>query len=205
MEKPAHLNFNDPAPDLSLATATGETIRLASLWASRPLLLVFVRHFGCPQCKELLDFITQNKTRLEGVPLAVALVTQGTPAETLEFCRVHAPGQLCLSDPQRQAYSAYKIERAGLRQTFLSPRVWAANWRASRQKGYQTEWPPAGQDAMQMAAVFVIGADGRIRLPYYYDDIADHPALELLLSGILSTGWNEPFDGPLGARQSLQE
>ncbi len=199
MKQRGHLKFNEPAPDLSLPTATGEGVALASLWAARPLLLIFVRHFGCPQCKELLEFVTQNKTRLEAAGLAVALVTQGTPAETLEFCRRHAPGQLCLADPQRQVYRAYGVERGGLRQTFLSPRVWLANWRA-RKKGYRVELPPPGQDAMQMAALFVIGTDGRIRLPYYYDDIADHPPLELLLGGVLNTDWNTTFDAPLGAQ-----
>ena len=191
------LKFNALAPDLSLTAATGEIVRLASLWATRPLLLIFVRHFGCPQCKELLDFVTQNKTRLEAAGLTLAAVTQGTPAEALEFCRQHAPGLLCLADPQRQAYRAYQVERGGLRQTFLSPRVWWANWRAEK-KGFKVEMPPPGQDALQMAALFVVGTDGRLRLPYYYDDIADHPPLELLLTGVFSTDWDTPFDAPLG-------
>ncbi len=65
MAKPNHLKFNSLAPDLELASASGETVRLSLLWSSRPLLLVFVRHFGCPQCKELLDFLVENATRLE--------------------------------------------------------------------------------------------------------------------------------------------
>jgi hypothetical protein len=133
--------------------------------------------------------------------LGVAIVTQGTVPETAAFCRQHAPGLLCLADAQRQAYRAYQVERGGLRQTILSPRVWRANLRAARQKGYQVELPPAGQDALQMAALFVIGVDGHIRLPYYYDDIADHPPLELLLGGVLSTRWDTPYDAPLGPRQ----
>ena len=198
MAKFVHLTFDSPAPDLELSAATGEMMRLASLWASRPLLLVFIRHFGCPQCKELLDFLTGNSARLEAAGLGVAIVTQGTVPETAEFCREHAPGLLCLADPQRQAYRAYQVERGGLRQTFLSPRVWRSNQRAAQTKGYQTEFPPPGQDAMQMAALFVISREGRIRLPYYYGDIADHPPIELLLGGVLSTGWDTPYNAPLG-------
>jgi peroxiredoxin len=198
MAMPTHLKFSSPAPDLELSAATGETVRLASLWANRPLLLAFVRHFGCPQCKELLDFLKENSTRLEAAGLGVAIVTQGTVPETLEFGQRHAPGLLCLADPQRQAYRAYQVERGGLRQTFLSPRVWRANLRAAQKKGYQVELPPPGQDAMQMAALFVIGQDGLIRLPYYYEDIADHPPIDLLLGGVLSTRWDTPYDAPLG-------
>ena len=49
-----------------------------------------------------------------------------------------------------------------------------------------------------MSGTFIIGTNGRIELPYYYDHIADHPALELLLEGVLSTKWTQPFDGPVG-------
>jgi len=49
-----------------------------------------------------------------------------------------------------------------------------------------------------MSGTFIISAQGRIVLPYYYDNIADHPPLDLLLSGVLSTRWSQPFDGPVG-------
>jgi hypothetical protein len=51
---------------------------------------------------------------------------------------------------------------------------------------------------MQMSGTFIISTGGRLLLPYYYDHIADHPPLELLLKGVLSTGWDKPFQGPLG-------
>ena len=31
---------------LSLPSADGETVRLGDLWAGRPVILVFLRHFG---------------------------------------------------------------------------------------------------------------------------------------------------------------
>jgi len=61
------------------------------------------------------------------------------------------------------------------------------------------EVPPQGQDAMQMSGMFIISRSGKIELPYYYDDIADHPPLELILSGILSTRWDSDFEGPVGS------
>ena len=36
----------DLAPDLEIKTAENQPIRLSSLWAGKPLLLVFTRHFG---------------------------------------------------------------------------------------------------------------------------------------------------------------
>jgi hypothetical protein len=89
------------------------------------------------------------------------------------------------------------LERGNLFQTFLNPKVWSAISK-SRKKGYPVDPPPPGQDAMQMSGVFIISKEGRVELPYYYDYIADHPSLDLLLSGVLSTGWNQSFEGPVG-------
>lgn len=40
------LAVGDTAPDLSLPDHEGHAIALASLWRSRPRVLLFVRHFG---------------------------------------------------------------------------------------------------------------------------------------------------------------
>jgi len=191
------LNFNRNAPDLTLSTPAGEMVPLSSLWKQKPLLLAFTRHFGCTQCKEMLDELVAGKERIEKAGLGIAVIMQGTPEMTGEFASRFAPGLLALADPERNAYRAYGLERGNLFQTMINPRVWSAISR-SRKKGYQVEQPPAGQDAMQMSGTFIIGSNGKIELPYYYDNIADHPPLELLLDGVLATGWNAPFDGPVG-------
>lgn len=197
MARNKHLNFNRSAPDLALLKPSGEPVQLSSLWVERPLLLAFTRHFGCTQCKEMLEELVTGKDRIEQAGLNLAFVMQGTPAATAAFAQQYAPGLLCLSDPERKAYQAYGLERGDLFQTFLNPKVWSAISK-SRKKGYPVEMPPAGQDAMQMGGVFIISRTGRIELPYYFDHIADHPPLDLLLSGVLATRWDRPFDGPVG-------
>jgi len=197
MAKKRQLGFNRNAPDIALLNISGETVHLSSLWTERPLILAFTRHFGCTQCKEMLDELVSGRERIEKAGLGIAVVMQGTPETTAVFSRQFAPGLLCLADSERKAYLAYGLERGNLFQTFLNPKVWSAISR-SRKKGYIVETPPTGQDAMLMSATFVISKEGRIELPYYYDNIADHPPLELLLSGVLSTRWDESFDGPVG-------
>ncbi len=200
MEKEKHLNFYQPAPDLVLQDVAGNPVRLSDLWKEQPLLLAFTRHFGCTQCKEMLDELVTGKAQIDEVGLNLAVVTQGTPESTALFAAEFAPGLFTLADPERKAYEAFGLERGNLFQTFLNPRVWSAISRA-RRKGYQVEAPPLGQDAMQMSGTFIISKDGRILLPFYYDHIADHPPLSLLLSGVLSTGWDQPFEGPVGPRE----
>ena len=197
MKNEKHLNFYQNAPDLELQDTSGQPIRLSSLWQERPLVLAFTRHFGCTQCKEMLDELVEGKDKIAQAGLALAVITQGTPEVARLFADEFAPGLLLLADPERKAYEAYGLERGNLFQTFLNPKVWTAVSR-SRKKGYRVEPAPAGQDAMQMSGTFIITKDGRIALPYYYDHIADHPPLELLLSGVLSTTWDQPYDGPVG-------
>ncbi|MBI1748971.1 MAG: hypothetical protein HYR55_20665 [Acidobacteria bacterium] len=45
MARPA-LAIGDSAPDIELQQSEGPMIRLSELWVSRPIVLVFLRHFG---------------------------------------------------------------------------------------------------------------------------------------------------------------
>jgi peroxiredoxin len=197
MVKNKQLNFKHNAPDLTLLNTSGEPVQLSSLWSQRTLLLAFTRHFGCTQCKEMLEELVTGREKIEKAGLGIAVVMQGTPEATAIFAQKYAPGLLCLSDPERKAYQAYGLERGNLLQTFLNPKVWSAVSR-SRKKGYVVDPPPAGQDAMLMSGTFIISKEGSIDLPFYYDHIADHPPLDLLLNGVLSSRWDQSFDGPIG-------
>jgi peroxiredoxin len=191
------LKFNDAAPDAELTAADGTKIKLSSLWQNKVVILAFTRHFGCPQCKEMLDELVEGYPELADAGLSLAVVTQGTPDQSREFCNERAPGILCLSDPERKVYTAFGLERGTLRQTFLSAQVWRSNRKLKKTRGWNTELPPPGQDSMLMSGTFVIGPDGLIRLPYYYDNIADHPPLDLLVKGILGTDWKKPLGSPI--------
>ncbi len=194
------LNFNSLAPDLTLQDMNHQSIQLSGLWKDQPLLLAFTRHFGCTQCKEMLSELVDGQEQIRKNGLSIAVITQGTPETTRLFASQFAPGLLCLADPERKAYKAYGLERGTLFQTFLNLKVLLAV-RNSQKRGYKIEPPPQGQDAMQMSGTFIINPEGRILLPFYYDNIADHPKLDLLLSGVLSTAWNQTFEGPIGQQR----
>ena len=197
MSKLAHLKFNDPAPDISVLDTEGKPIQLSDFWKHQTLVLAFTRHFGCPQCKEMTDELCQARPELEAHGLALVIVTQGTPDQAKAFCADRAPGVTCLADPDRAAYTAYGLGRGSLYQTLISPNIWKSNKRLKETKGIFPEPPPAGQDAFVMSGTFIIGTDGRIRLPYYYEDIADHPPVDLLLKGIMGMDWSKPIEGTI--------
>jgi len=190
----SHLKFNDPAPDITLLDGNGKPIKLSSLWQKNVVVLAFTRHFGCPQCKEMVDQLIDAHQSLTEAGLLLAIVSHASAESAKAFCDQRAPNALCLADLDRTAYKAYGLYQGNFWQTLISPRIWLSNRRLARQKGFKPEVPHAGQDAYQMSGTFVIGTDGRIRLPYYYEDIADHPPVELLLHGIMGMDWKKPFD-----------
>jgi peroxiredoxin len=197
MAKKNQLNFYRNAPNAELLDVEGKPVKLSTLWQERPLLLAFTRHFGCTQCKEMLDELVKGRKKIENAGLSLAVINQGTPEISALFAEKFALGLTMLCDPERKVYEAYGLEKGNLFQTFLNPKIWSAISKA-RKKGYQVETPPEGQDAMQMSGTFIISKSGQILLPYYYDHIADHPPLDLLLSGVLSSSWDQPFEGPVG-------
>ena len=194
MSTVTQLKFNDLAPDLTLLDGNGKPRKLSTLWKKNVLVLAFTRHFGCPQCKEMVDQLIDAHQTLAESGLQLVIVSHASPESAKAFCDQRAPGALCLADPDRTAYRAYGLFRGSFWQTLLSPRIWSSNRRLARDKGFKPELPHPGQDAYQMSGTFVIGTDGRIRLPYYYEDIADHPPVDLLLHGIMGVDWNKPFD-----------
>ncbi|HNN12511.1 MAG TPA: peroxiredoxin-like family protein [Anaerolineales bacterium] len=190
----SHLKFNDLAPDVELLDSAGKPVKLSTLWKRGVLVLAFTRHFGCPQCKEMVDQLIDAHPALTERGLHLAIVSHASAESAKAFCDTRAPGATCLADPDRAAYRAFGLFQGTPWQTLLSPRIWSSNRRVGREKGYKPELPPAGQDAYQMSGTFIIGMDGRIRLPYYYEDIADHPPVDLLLHGIMGVDWKKPFD-----------
>ncbi len=42
----SRLKAGDLAPNFQVVNADGETIELSSLWADKPVVLAFLRHFG---------------------------------------------------------------------------------------------------------------------------------------------------------------
>ncbi|MDD2922582.1 MAG: peroxiredoxin-like family protein [Anaerolineales bacterium] len=194
MTKQNYLKFNDLAPDVELLNERGELTPLSSLWKRNVLLLAFTRHFGCPQCKEMADQLNAAQPNLTQIGLRLVMICHASVESTQQFCQQRAPNVLRFADPERAAYRAYGLRRGTLWQKILSPQIWESNRRLAREKNFKPEVPPAGQDAAQMSGVFIIGTDGRIRLPYYYDDIADHPPMDLLLHGIMGANWDKPFN-----------
>ena len=104
MTNQVQLKFNDLAPDVKLLSASGEPVQLSSLWKDKVLVLAFTRHFGCPQCKEMIDQLIDSHQALTEKGLRLAIVSHASAESAKQFCDLRAPSAICLADPDRTAY-----------------------------------------------------------------------------------------------------
>ncbi len=134
-----------------------------------PVLLVFLRHFGCIFCREALaDLRAAQESDLDYPP--VLLFAQTSTTEARAFMRRYWPEARVVTDPDLQLYDAFGVARASLMKA-LGPKVLAARSRA-RAKGH--EGGPRSGDIWRMPGVFV-AHEGKILWRYEPTHAADHP------------------------------
>src|SRR5690349_15511636 len=83
------LKSGDRAPLVTLDDDTGRPRELADLWRDRALVLLFVRHFGCPFCREHLADVRDRYGEFVEAGGEVAVITMGTPEQAATFRQQH--------------------------------------------------------------------------------------------------------------------
>ena len=93
-----------------MRTASGET--LAALGANGPLLLVFLRHFGCPLCQEMVaDVAARRATMTESGTTVVFVHMHPESQAATFFARYGVQDLQRVSDPDRTLYRAFGVPR----------------------------------------------------------------------------------------------
>jgi peroxiredoxin len=173
------------APDALLLDPNGSELALSTLWRGAPLVLAFLRYFGCPFCQAHVAQLRRDQLRFAHAGACVALIGQGSAEQARAFSGRHLVPFPLLLDPHRLAFHAYGLTRASLRQVF-SPSVGVILARQldpeTRQRGLQ------GGSFMQTPGTFVIDRAGIVRFTHRSRTIAEAPSIEALLSVIRELG-----------------
>jgi hypothetical protein len=153
-------------------TESGRT--LLQLVVESPLLLIFLRHFGCSFCRQTLDDVSRIREQIEGRGVRPVFVHLGTPERAKPyFDYYHLSDIERVSDPEASLYGSpvFQVRRKNVFSQFLIPGVWKA-WLlgAIRQHGIGM----IREDADQMPAVFYL-RERAIAREYRYKTIADRP------------------------------
>ena len=164
--------------DTSLCDATGTKHRLGDLWGDKPVVLVFLRHFGCLHCREHAVQLRDRYDDIKGAGGDIIAIGTGDKMYAEAFARDEKIPFMVLVDDDAVAAHAASIKTLNWYQ-LLHPRTWKATWQASR-NGHHVHKP--GMRVKQIGATFVIGAGDRVRYEHMDTDSTDHADIDQLIT-----------------------
>ena len=157
---------------LAMRARTDRGVTLGSLSCATPVLLVFLRHSGCPFSREALADIAARRSDIEAAQTTIVLAHMGPPEKGRNLFRKHGLEDLHqISDPCRSLYRAFGLRRAGLWKLF-GPKVWLRSLDACLVHRHGIG-RPAG-DGLQMPGMFLI-FHGQVLRSYRHQSVADRP------------------------------
>jgi peroxiredoxin len=152
-------------------TESGKT--LLELVDERPVLLVFLRHFGCAFCRQAIDDVSKIRSELTARGVQVAFVHLGSPERAKPYFDYYGLADVeRVSNPDGSLYRepAFALARVSLLQ-LIQPAVWIGWFRGALFKygvGLKKE------DIQQMPGVFFL-RDRAIANVFRHRTMADRP------------------------------
>jgi hypothetical protein len=159
-------------PGILKTTLTQDGETLPELACRSPLLIVFLRHGGCPFCRETLADLAARRAAVEDAGVTIVLVHMMEDGAATElFARYGLDDVPRISDADRRLYGAFELRRGGVGEV-AGPRVW---WRGFKTAilGRHGFGKPAG-DIFQLPGAFLL-VDGRIVRAHRGRTSADRP------------------------------
>ena len=152
---------------------------LLDLSFQKPVLLVFLRHFGCIFCREALTDIARNRTGLESKGVQIILVHM-SDYETAEgyFKDFGLLGIRHISDPACQFYSHFGLTKGNFNQLF-GLKSWTRGFSIAVGDGIFPALKQIG-DGFQMPGVFLI-EKGDVKEQFIHKSAADRPDYSSLI------------------------
>lgn len=155
---------------MEIRTNRGEELEV--LASEQPLMLIFLRHFGCTFCRETMAEIAKHKRNIEKQGLEIVVVHMIDSEVADQILRVYDLGMIRhISDPTQRLYQRFGLGKVGFRALF-GVRNWYRAFIAGLLKGHLIG-KPAG-DPFQMPGVFVFHKN-KILNKFEYKYVSDMP------------------------------
>ncbi|MTB53546.1 peroxiredoxin-like family protein [Lewinella sp. W8] len=145
----------------------------------RPVLLVFLRHFGCTFCREALSDLSRRKHEIDKLGGELVLVHMSTP-EIAEkyFAKYDLRGVAHVADPPCRFYQGFGLTKGTARQLF-GLHSWIRGFQAGVIDGHGIGKELG--DGFQMPGVFVI-LNGMVRNQFVHKLAGERPEYVDLLA-----------------------
>jgi len=158
--------------EMALRIRTNKGTPLLEMSRVVPLLVVFLRHAGCPFCREALADLASQRRRIEATGTQIVLIHMGTDQHAHEFFYRYGLSDLPrVSDSIRTLYRAFGLGRGGGWQVF-GPSVWWPGFHAAIIRRHGIGWPVT--DMFQMPGIFLI-FHGQVLRSFIHRSAADRP------------------------------
>jgi hypothetical protein len=145
---------------------------LDQLSRQQPLLLVFLRHFGCTFCKEALGDLSRRRPEIEAAGARIVLVHMSGEDRADEY--LHSFGLQSLdrvADTECDLYRAFGLGRGSWNQLF-GAKVWLRAMGAALFEGH---WVSALEgDGFRMPGVFVV-QHNRVTAAFRHERASSRP------------------------------
>ena len=150
-----------------------------------PLMLVFLRHFGCAFCRETLGDIARQKDAIAATGAQVAFVHMASPGEADRWFEHYNVADVTrVSDPEKRLYRLFELDDGSLSQ-LAHPRVWWPWFRTAVIGGHGAG--AAGPNWRQLTGVFIVH-QGRILDSIRHADSTARPDYVRFLTKVLNGG-----------------
>lgn len=169
--------FNSDQYPLALFDTT-DGRNIGEMAESEKLLIVFLRHFGCPFCKESLLQLQEHRAQLESRGITIVLVYMVNDKIAQEYLSQYGLQDLAqVSDPEEIFYKSFQLKRGSFVQLF-GMKVWV-RWVSLGWKKRLFNTKPEG-NVTQMPGIFLL-QEGRIIKQYVHKSVADRPDYNMFL------------------------
>jgi peroxiredoxin len=159
----------------TLATIHTESgASLLGLVEASPVLLVFLRHFGCSFCRHAISDVAELKPELDKRGVRPVFVHLGTPERAKPFFDYYGIGDVeRVSDPEARVYQLplFALPRMHPALTLLQPSVWMGWLKGAI---FKHGIGAIKEDGHQMQGIFFLRGPKIVR-QFRYKTIADEP------------------------------
>ena len=156
---------------------TNESNSLERLSFKKPILLIFLRHFGCTFCREAMAEIAERRSSIEaqGTKIIFVHMANNEIAERY-FNRYELSGVEHISDPKCKYYAGFSLTKGNFNQLF-GLQSFMRGFSAGVIKGHGIGAQLG--DGFQMPGVFVL-REGQVRESFIHKLSSDRPDYEEL-------------------------
>jgi peroxiredoxin len=172
------LAAGDKVGAFKFADQTGKEWKYPEDFQTGKLAIFFLRHLGCPLCKENIAELTQAASSFAQLGAKLVAVAQATPKRAAEFSAKANLPFLLAPDREKRLYALFQVNRGGFKE-FTAPAVLKANIRATLKGHMHGRFEG---DEFQVPAAFLLAPTGEVLFAHYGKDISDFGDINALLA-----------------------